>query len=240
MSLSSSRCVFPGKGENGKLSLRRSLALGGVGFVFVVLVMPLVGSGFGLHFAHGLANQDLRAIVTALFCLILAFPLGMAFGRAGYLLITMPDDNRPIDFVSLAKQAWQFVIKPRGTKEVETYKPESKPEPQPASQPAQFTYQPQQINVEFKEKRHLSMPHLPGGEWLSPQAWAGRWMALLVLAWTQVTVWTGYDPIRNNEWRGLPTDDRATAFYAAFAIMAFSFIMFLRSRKQIDLHARSS
>jgi hypothetical protein len=61
-------------------------------------------------------------------------------------------------------------------------------------------------------------------------------MALLVLAWTQVTVWTGYDPIQNNEWRGLPTDDRATAFYAAFAIMAFSFIMFLRSRKQIDLH----
>jgi hypothetical protein len=30
-------------------------------------------------------------------------------------------------------------------------------------------------------------------------------------------------------------DDRAIAFYAPFAIMAFSFVKFLRSRKQIDL-----
>ena len=216
------------------LSLRRSLALGSVAFIFIVLIMPLIGTGFFLQFVHGIANQDLRAIVLALFCLILSFPLGMAFGRMGYLLIAEPDDNRPIDFAALATQAWQFVIKPR-SKAVDAAK-SGEPPPQPAAQPNQSTYQPQQINIEFKQRRQWRMPSLPGADLFKPQAWAGRFMALLWLSYTQVQAWTHYDLIQNNQWVGFPTDDRAPVFYLAVAVMAVSFVMFLVCRRRINPH----
>jgi len=198
-------------------SVRRGLKLGAILFIYNAVIVPFA-TYFVSAFGKGAFSDDPALMASGLFHLIVGGMIALACIHHYRRTLTEPDHAPPLGLRPL----WSFL---RGLAK-------SHPKPEPV-------YQQQApgrvIDVDFKARREWKMPSLPDIGFLRPQARAGRWMALLWLTYTQVQVWTAYDLIRNNEWRGLPMDDRAIAFYAAFAIMAFSFVKFLRSRKQIDL-----